>query len=151
MIFLRFTTIFQSFSQKFQKGRDTIHLSLRCVQIDRGKVLILAQGPWSRFLEQRRLRELDSSDGVLPGGEGEVGEHERLDSYLWVVSVDAEGAGGGPATGAGGRRRRLAATARFWWPIRDGLAPESFTSARRSLRAGRLGQRRTGGGSSSVS
>ena len=63
-------------------------------------------GPWSRFLEQRRLRELDSGDGVLPGGEGEVGEHEGLESYLWVVSVDAGVDGGGPATGPGGWRRR---------------------------------------------
>jgi hypothetical protein len=53
--------------------------------------------PWSRFLEQRKLRELDSGDGVLPGGEGEVGEHEGHESYLWVVSVDAGVAGGGPA------------------------------------------------------
>jgi hypothetical protein len=57
-------------------------------------------------LEQRRLRELDSGDGVLSDSEGEVGEHEGLESYLWVVSVDAGVAGGGPATGAGGRRRR---------------------------------------------
>ena len=57
-------------------------------------------------MEQRRLRELDSGDGVLPGGEGEVGEHEGLESYLWVVSVDAGVAGGGLAMGAGGRRRR---------------------------------------------
>ena len=57
-------------------------------------------------MEQRRLRELDSGDGVLPGGEGEVGEHERLESYLWVVSVDAGVAGKGPAMEAGGRRRR---------------------------------------------
>jgi hypothetical protein len=57
-------------------------------------------------LEQRRLRELDSGDGVLPGGEGEVGQLEGLESYLWVVSVDAEVAGGGSATGAGSRRWR---------------------------------------------
>jgi hypothetical protein len=57
-------------------------------------------------LEQRRLKELDSGDGVLPGGEGEVGEHERLESYLWVVSIDAGVVGGEPATGAGGRLRR---------------------------------------------
>ena len=62
--------------------------------------------PWSRFFEQRRLGELDSGDGVLPDGEGEVGEHEGHESYLWVVSVDAGVARGGPATGAGGRRRR---------------------------------------------
>ena len=57
-------------------------------------------------MEQRRLGELDSGDGVLPGGEGEVGEHEGHESYLWVVSVDAGVAGKGPATEAGGRRRR---------------------------------------------
>ena len=57
-------------------------------------------------MEQRRLGELNSSDEVLPGGEGEVGEHEGLESYLWVVSVDAGVVGGGPAMGAGGRRRR---------------------------------------------
>ena len=44
--------------------------------------------------------------GWLAGGEGGVGEHEGHESYLWVVSVDAEVVGGGPATGAGGRRRR---------------------------------------------
>ena len=50
--------------------------------------------------------DLDSGDGVLPDDEGGVGEHEGHESYLWVVSVDAGVAGGGPATGAGGRRRR---------------------------------------------
>ena len=38
--------------------------------------------------------------GGLAGGEGGVEEHEGLESYLWVVSVDAGVAGGGPATGA---------------------------------------------------
>ena len=43
----------------------------------------------------------------LNGGMGEVGEKlEGLESYLWVVSVDAGVAGRGPATEAGGRRRR---------------------------------------------
>jgi len=38
---------------------------------------------------------------------GEIGEKlEGLESYLWVVSVDVGVAGGGPATGAGGRRWR---------------------------------------------
>ena len=37
---------------------------------------------------------------------GKVGEKlEGLESYLWVVSVDAGVAGGGPATGAGGGER----------------------------------------------
>jgi hypothetical protein len=40
-------------------------------------------------LEQRKLRELDSGDGVLLGGEGEAGEHERHESYLWMGSVEA--------------------------------------------------------------
>jgi hypothetical protein len=53
--------------------------------------------PWSQFLEQRKLRELDSGDGVLPGGEGEAGEHEEYESYLWMGSVEAGVAGGGPA------------------------------------------------------
>jgi hypothetical protein len=53
--------------------------------------------PWSRFLEQRKLRELDSGDGVLSGGEEEVGEHEGHESYLWMGSVEAGVAGGGPA------------------------------------------------------
>jgi hypothetical protein len=53
--------------------------------------------PWSRFLEQRKLRELDSGDGVLSSGEGEVGEHEGHESYLWIGSVEAGVAGGGPA------------------------------------------------------
>jgi hypothetical protein len=48
-------------------------------------------------LEQRKLRELDSGVGVLPGGEGEVGEHEGHESYLWMGSVEAGVAGGGPA------------------------------------------------------
>ena len=65
--------------------------------------------PWSRFLEQRRLGELDSGDGVLPGGEGEVGEHEAHESYLWVVSVDSAVAGRGPATGAVPREAMAAA------------------------------------------
>jgi hypothetical protein len=53
--------------------------------------------PWSRFLEQRKLRELDSGDGVLSGVEGEVEEHEGHESYLWMGSVEAGVAGGGPA------------------------------------------------------
>jgi hypothetical protein len=48
-------------------------------------------------LEQRKLRELNSDDGVLSGGEGEVGEHEEHESYLWIGSVEARVAGGGPA------------------------------------------------------
>jgi hypothetical protein len=35
---------------------------------------------------------------VLPGGEGEVGEHEGHEGYLWMGSVDAGVAGGGPTT-----------------------------------------------------
>ena len=38
--------------------------------------------------------------GWLSGGEGGVREHEGHESYLWVVSVDAGVAGGGPASGA---------------------------------------------------
>jgi hypothetical protein len=53
--------------------------------------------PWSLFLEQRKLRELDSGDGVLPGGEGEVGEHEGHESYIWMGLVEAGVAEGGPA------------------------------------------------------
>jgi hypothetical protein len=49
-------------------------------------------------LEQRKLRELDSGDGVLPRGEEEVGEHEGHEGYLWMGSVDAGVAGGGPTT-----------------------------------------------------
>jgi hypothetical protein len=48
-------------------------------------------------LEQRKLRELDSSDGVLPDGKGEAGEHEGHESYLWMGSVEAGVAGGRPA------------------------------------------------------
>jgi hypothetical protein len=48
-------------------------------------------------LEQRELRELDSGDGVLPGSEGEAGEHEGHESYLWIGSVEAGVAGGRPA------------------------------------------------------
>ena len=44
--------------------------------------------------------------GGLAGGEGGVEEHEGLESYLWVVLVDAGVAGRGPATEAGGRRWR---------------------------------------------
>jgi hypothetical protein len=33
---------------------------------------------------------------VLPGGEGEAGEHEGHESYLWMGSVEAGMAGGGP-------------------------------------------------------
>jgi hypothetical protein len=48
-------------------------------------------------LEQRKFREPDSGNGVLPGDEGEVGEHEGHESYLWMGSVEAAVAGGGPA------------------------------------------------------
>ena len=53
--------------------------------------------------------------GWLAGGEGGVGEHEGHESYLWVVSVDTEVAGGGQATGAGGggERRRRGSGGRF--------------------------------------
>jgi hypothetical protein len=34
---------------------------------------------------------------VLSGGEAEVGEHEGHESYLWMGSVEAGVAGGGPA------------------------------------------------------
>ena len=44
--------------------------------------------------------------GELAGGEEGVEEREGLESYLWVVSVDAGVAGRGPATEAGARRRR---------------------------------------------
>jgi hypothetical protein len=57
-------------------------------------------------LEQRKLRELDSGDGVLPGGEREVGEHEGHEGYLWMCSVDAGVAGGGPT---------MVTATRQWW------------------------------------
>ena len=47
--------------------------------------------------------------GWLAGGEGGVGEHEGHESYLWVVSVDAGVAGGGPVTGAFPRAAMAAA------------------------------------------
>jgi hypothetical protein len=53
--------------------------------------------PGSRFLVQRKLREHDSGDGVLPNGEGEAGEHEGHESYLWMGSVEAGVAGKRPA------------------------------------------------------
>ena len=98
-------------------------------------VPILVWSPWSRFLEQRGSGSLVPARGGHPGGRGGVGEHEGHESYLWVVSVDAEVVGGGPATGAGGRRRRWAATARFRRPIRGGLGPGS-TSASGQIRLG---------------
>jgi hypothetical protein len=74
--------IFQSFSQRFQKGlARTIHLSHGLCRQAPGIIPIVVWGPWSRFLEQRKLRELDSGDGVLPGGEGEVGEHEGHEGW----------------------------------------------------------------------
>jgi hypothetical protein len=48
-------------------------------------------------LEQRKLRELDSGDGVLPRSKGEAGEHEGHENYLWMGSVEARVTGGGPA------------------------------------------------------
>jgi hypothetical protein len=36
-------------------------------------------------------------DGVLPSGEGELGEREGHESYLWIGLVETEVAGGGPA------------------------------------------------------
>jgi hypothetical protein len=38
---------------------------------------------------------------VLSGGEGEVGKHEGHESYLWIGSVEAGVAGGGPAAAVG--------------------------------------------------
>ena len=63
---------------------------------------------------------------------GEVGEKlEGLESYLWVVSVDAGVAGGGPATGAVLRMAMVAAC---------GGAP---VSGRRQGGHGRVQQGRT--------
>ena len=72
--------------------------------------------PWTCFncrtrslvaiFKQGRKGNGDSGHGGFGGGEGGVEEHEGLESYLWVVSVDARVAGRGPATEAGGRRRR---------------------------------------------
>jgi hypothetical protein len=62
--------------------------------------------PWSRFLEQRKLRELDSGDGVLNGSKGEVGKHEGHESYLWIGSVEAGVTGGGAGGGRAWSRRR---------------------------------------------
>ena len=55
---------------------------------------------------QGRKGNGDSGQGALAGGEEGVEEHEGLESYLWVVSVDAGVAGRGQATEAGGRRWR---------------------------------------------
>ena len=86
--------------------RSTIHMSHRLRRKPPGLVPILVWSPWSRFLEQRGSGSLVPARGGHPGGRGGVGEHEGHEIYLWVVSVDAEVAGGGPATGTGGRRRR---------------------------------------------
>ena len=69
--------------------------------------------------------------GALAGGEGGVEEHEGHESYLWVVSVDAGVAGGGPATGAVLRMAMVAAC---------GGAP---VSGRRQGGHGRVQQGRT--------
>ena len=76
------------------------------MQITPELVSILAQGPWSRNRAGAAISGPIPVAG-LTGGVGKVGgKLEGLESYLWVVSVDAGVAGGGPATGAGGRRRR---------------------------------------------
>jgi hypothetical protein len=49
------------------------------------------------FLEQRKLREHGSGDGVLLSCERDAGEHEGHESYLWMGSVEAGVTGGGPA------------------------------------------------------
>jgi hypothetical protein len=61
--------------------------------------LLLCGVPSRDFLEQRKFREHDSGDGVLSGGEGEVGKHEGHESYLWIGSIEAGVAGGGADDG----------------------------------------------------
>ena len=101
----------------YYKGtlRSTIHMSHRLRRKPPGLVPILVWSPWSRFLEQRGSGSLVPARGGHPGGRGGVGEHEGHESYLWVVSVDTEVAGGGQATGAGGggERRRRGSGGRF--------------------------------------
>ena len=94
-----------------------------------GLVPILVWSPWSRFLEQRGSGSLVPARGGHPGGRGGVGEHEGHESYLWVVSVDAEVAGDGsrrPAAAVSGDGEVPAADsrrARAWEYQRVGANP----------------------------
>ena len=62
----------------YYKGtlRSTIHMSHRLRRKPPGLHSIGAGGPWVEIEIEEAHGELDSGDGVLPGGEGEVGEHE---------------------------------------------------------------------------
>ena len=79
--------------------------------------------------------------GVLPGGEEGVEEHKELESYLWVRSVGAGVAGGGPAAGAGAWRRwwRRAAVLRRGWASGGGLG--TFSVPRGTHSGARLERR----------
>jgi len=80
--------------------RSTIHMSHRLRRKSPRKVPIVAWGSPRDFLNRGGSGSSIPAMGWLAGGEGGVGEHEGHESYLWVVSVDAGVAGGGPATGA---------------------------------------------------
>ena len=86
-----------------------------------------------------------SATRVLPGAEEGVEEHKELESYLWVRSVGAGVAGGGPAAGAGAWRRRWrrGAAVRRGWASRDGLG--TFSGPRGTRSGARLERRWSGG------
>ena len=77
--------------------------------------------------------------GMLPGDEGGVGEYEGHESYLWVVLVGAEVAGGGPATGAAAQAAMAAAPSPAARQVGDGAAMGGFNKARRTGGARRCG------------
>jgi len=77
--------------------------------------------------------------GMLPGDEGGGGEYKGHESYLWVVSVDAEVAGGGPATGAAARAAMAAAPSPAARQVGDGAAMRGFNKAERTGGARRCG------------
>ena len=83
--------------------------------------------------------------GVLPCGEEGAEEHEELEIYLWVRSVGAGVAGGGPAVGAGAWRRwwRRAAVLRRGWVSGGGLG--TFSGPRGTRSGARLERRWSGG------
>jgi len=80
--------------------RSTIPLSLYLCRKPPGFVPIAAWGPWSRFLSRGVWRAAIQARGGFPGDEERVGEYEGRESYLWVGSVGAGVAGGGPAAEA---------------------------------------------------
>jgi hypothetical protein len=81
--------------------------------------------------------------GVFSGGEERVGEYEGCESYLWVGSVGAGMAGGGPAAEVVARMATLFRREVGQWGLVKGLG--RVRVMRRSSPRSRIGGEMAGG------